>query len=147
MSVSGLEQFHIRSRLQKVSAFNSMRSKVIPSWKVQNGAQTDTHTHRRHHFLTPWSIIVCDYLYSHRQKGKQGCSVRLSPSVFSGLEIYLRLSFCPNVCLWVSESGANLYLVWKCICAFQVSSGLASEVDRWTVRSQSTLCYLCFSNS
>ena len=33
----------------------------MPSWKVHNGAHT-------HHFPTPWTIIVRDYLYSHGQK-------------------------------------------------------------------------------
>ena len=43
-----------------------MRSKVIPSWKVQYGAQTDTHTHTDDIIFLP-----LDYLYSHGQKLKK----------------------------------------------------------------------------
>ena len=61
MSVSAQEQLYIRSS-KRFQPSNSMRSKVIPSWKVQKSAQT-------HHFPTPWKYFSPRlYLYSCGQK-------------------------------------------------------------------------------
>ena len=81
MSVSGQEQSYIRSRLQKVS----MRSKIIPSWKVLNGAH-------KHHFPTPWSIIVRDYLYSHEQKTlpKKNIAIMIPLPIYSSIPFKIR---------------------------------------------------------
>ena len=64
MSVLAQVQFYIRSRRFQPS--NSMRSKVISSWKVQNGAQIDPQTDII--FLTLKYFSPLLYIYSRGQK-------------------------------------------------------------------------------